>query len=441
MAFLGRLPGLAALKRGVRRGARSLWSRDRAELRGHRALVTRLGRMAILVTRGVVVHRVGMMAASLTFFTVFSIIPMLAVVLWGLKLIDHLPALKAERPTAPHLLTGNEMLHLALAEILRAVHRASETTGLLALAALLYAAMKMFSFTERALHTISGAARRRPRYARTLGYVALLLVPPAVLGLAGLLSAAIRWPLGEQIDRLLRFLPELDLALVALLGLGVLWLAATLLYWSAARAQIPFSSASVGGLLSALVLPAVFWVHANFQVGVSRSSAVGSGFLAFPVFLTWSFSSWYVLLVGAEIAVAHHVEAVLVHGARAFRLDLAGEREASLEVLLRVAQAGAPVLSADELARRLRLPPQVVGSLCARLLDRGLLEEHRGALALAFDPAARTVADLVETIERDPALAEAHQEVEQALPLPTRVSPPSTLTLAELATLPPLRRA
>jgi DNA-binding IscR family transcriptional regulator len=160
---------------------------------------------------------------------------------------------------------------------------------------------------------------------------------------------------------------------------------------------------------------------------VSKASPVGSGFIAFPVFLMWAFSSWYALLIGAEIAVAHYVDNVLVHGARSFTLDLAGEREASMAFLMRLAgrarSVGRAQASADQLARELRLPPQLVGDLCMRLVDRGLLMEAKGGFVLDFDPEKTSVGTLVSAVERDPALAAAHRDVEEM---------PPRLTLAQL---------
>ena len=75
-----------------------------------------------------------------------------------------------------------------------------------------------------------------------------------------------------------------------------------------------------------------------------------------------------------------------------------------------------PAISYDDLARELRLPPQVVRNLCFRLVDRGLLAEAKGAFTLKFDPAETAVGTLVEAVERDPALAQAHRDVEEDFP-------------------------
>src|SRR5262252_7919430 len=111
MSWVKRMPGVAHVSRALAAASSAAWSRDRAGVRGVRALGIRVFRMAILVVRGIVVHRVGLLAAALTFFTIFSIIPMLVVVLWALKALDHLPVLSRELPSSPRFLSGNQLLH------------------------------------------------------------------------------------------------------------------------------------------------------------------------------------------------------------------------------------------------------------------------------------------------------------------------------------------
>jgi len=149
-------------------------------------------------------------------------------------------------------------------------------------------------------------------------------------------------------------------------------------------------------------------VFANVQIGVSNANAVTSGFLAFPVFLVWAKASWYAVLIGAEIAVAHRTDSVLVHGAATFRLDCAGERKAGVAIILHLTRAAArapgAAVSENELARDLRLPPAIVRELCFRLVRRGLLDEDVHGFHLRGDPEAMTSEVVSDAIDRDPSL-------------------------------------
>jgi membrane protein len=408
MSWLFTVPPVARVRSAAARRARNVWGRDRARLSGPAAFRTRVARVAFLAGRGVLTHRLGLHGAALTYYTVFAIVPLLVVVLWSLKLLHHLPVISPELPAQVKVPTGNQLLHSALGLILDAVARTSEvTSGIIGLAALLFAVSKLFGYTERAMHMISATSERAPSFWRVLGYGALLLVPPAQLALSGALLWLLRRAPGEVLPRIIGAIPGFEVALGLVLGFAALWMAVTLLYLSAVRARLPFSSAAAGGALAAVALVVVFWVFASLQVGAKQSSALGSGFLAFPVFLVWAFSSWMTILLGAEVAVAHHVDQVLVHGAIAFDLDGAGARQAGVSMMVKItelAAGGDAVVTEEALARRVRLPPHVVRDLALRLIDRGLLAREAGGLRLRCDPSRTTAARVADAIDRDPAL-------------------------------------
>ncbi|HVU51551.1 MAG TPA: YihY/virulence factor BrkB family protein [Polyangia bacterium] len=402
------VPAFARLGRAVRRRTEGVWTRDRADLRGLPALWTRTARIAVHAARGVYAHRLGLQGAALTYYTAFAIVPLLVVLLWSAKAAHLLPAITPEVPSGVKVPTGNQLLAATLGQILDAVGRTSEiTSGVVGLAVLLFTISKLFAFTERALHIIAASGQRAPSLRRVLGYVALLLVPAALLAVSGVLLALLRGARAHGLAGVLGVIPGVDLALGIALGLGALWLAVTLLYSAAVRARIPFASAAVGGALASLALVVVFWVFASFQIGASKASALGSGFLAFPVFLLWVFSSWYTFLVGAEIAVAHHVDRVLVHGAASFRLDCAGQRRAGVALMVQLterAAGGQEEVTADTLARPLRLPPSLVRDVAFRLVDRGLLAVGKEGFILACDPSRTTATRVADAVDRDPKL-------------------------------------
>jgi membrane protein len=299
-------------------------------------LPTRLARIATWTLRGFVRHELSVRAAALAYYTIFSIVPVLVVVLWTLKLLDVIPHMPATPVRAlgsgEYLSRGgggeNPMLHEAVRAILDRVNRADRfKTGLVGLGALLYGVLRLIRHAQVALDTIAGARGHPPKYRRLLGYLGLLLLPPALLmvsGMARRLSAA---PLGEAVvhaaKRILEVVPALRSAASALFGLGVVCLALTIFYASAARARIAFRSSLIGAAVAALLLAVVLWIFASFQIGAARAGALASGMAAVPVFLLWSFFSWLVILLGAQIAVAHERDQILVHGGSDVHTELA----------------------------------------------------------------------------------------------------------------------
>ncbi len=118
------------------------------------------------------------------------------------------------------------------------------------------------------------------------------------------------------------------------------------------------------------MLAVVLWAFTRLQIGVSRAGALQSGMAAIPVFLLWAHASWLVILLGAQIAIAHELDGILIHGTSALSLDPYGEQMAGLQIMVETTRRAlsspddTPVddgrggtATANELARELRLLP------------------------------------------------------------------------------------
>ena len=407
----------AAVRRArgaVQRYSRKVWSGDRYAMGGWAALRMRVARILTWSIRGVFKNKLSLEAAALTYYTVFSIVPVLVVALWVLKLfgaIHHLtPALP--RPsdlTAPEQApTSAVLLRQTVHGILTAVQNTGRLQiGIAGVAALAYGVGKQVFHMERALDAIAGARDRPPHYRRMLGYLALLALPPALLVVSGVLRALARLPIGNGFARILSgvlaAMPLLRSAASAVIGLAILGLALAILYSSAARARVAWSSALVGGLVGALLLAGVLWVFARLQIGASHQGALQSGMAAIPVFLLWTFSSWLVILIGDQVAIAHELDSILVHGARLWKLNPYDEQIAGVQIMIestrRALSLGDHATTTNELARRLRLLPASVRDVAGRLRAAGLLRQNEADRHwLACDPARTHLRDVVSAI-------------------------------------------
>ncbi len=130
---------------------------------------------------------------------------------------------------------------------------------------------------------------------------------------------------------------------------------------------------------------------------------------AVPVFLMWSFSSWLVILIGAQVGVAHELDGIMVHGVRALHLDPYDEQVAGVQIMVeatrRASSASGAGATADETARRLRLLPECVRDLTGRLQRAGLIRHDAGGFQLACDPDRTSLRDVVSAVIGRPARA------------------------------------
>jgi membrane protein len=419
------------LRAAMKRYGGSVWDRDRAALGGWAALRTRVARIATWSVRGLFTRRLSTEAAALAYYTIFSIVPVLVIVLWALKLFHAIPYLApaagdaqiiGDATSEVRFPDANVLLRQAIRAVLSAVERTGAVeTGIAGLAALTYAVIRLVIHMEAALDSIAGARDRPARYRRMLGYLALLALPPVLLVVSGVFRVLAELPLGESVAGWISWVTEraplVKSTLGDVMGLGLLCLALAIFYTSAARARIVFRSAVVGGAVSAVLLAVVLWAFTRLQIGVSRAGAVQSGMAAIPVFLLWAHSSWLVILLGAQIAIAHELDSILIHGTSALSLDPYGEQMAGLQIMVATTRRAlsspddapaneerAGTATANELARELRLLPDNVREVAGRLQAAGLLRQaESGVYRLACDPEETRLRDVVGAIIGGPA--------------------------------------
>jgi membrane protein len=388
--------------------AREAWRRDRSAQGRLNAALTALVRIASWTVARVIRRSLPARAGSLVYQTVFALVPVLVVTLWGLAAFRLIPVLTNRlAPQSVEAFSGNKPLAEAGALILRAVEHAHDVkTGVVSIAVLLFSAGRLLASVDKRLDNSADAGSRRRLRARLTGYLLLGITMLLVIGVAIYLST---------------FAP----GAAAVLSAGGVWIGLMMLYGLASRAVVPVWSAGIAAAAAAIALLLVLAGFSWFQIGVTRYGAVQSAFAAFPVFLLWLFSSWLVILAGGEVAVAHAMDRLMARGVVAWRLDFNGEQALSLLLAIRAARAaaeGGPPLEVGEIVADVRLPPKAVRRVAARLVERQVLvQAGRAGYVLACDPGEVRLRDVVGAVSRDPAAAEARRVLVAALGHPVAV--------------------
>lgn len=423
------LQPIARAQGAVRKGLRDVWQTDRTQLGTGAALVNRVARSLTWTVRGVLRDGLSTRAAALTYYTIFSVVPVLVLIIWvvkGLHLSPRLVGLLG--PVGDGPLAGDRVLRWGATRLIEAVDREARTTdGVIGVAGVIYAAARLLRNMEQALGAIPGSGQRRPRYVRLLGYLVLLLLPAATfVAAAGL--AAVHALLDNHAIR--SVVQSVRTMIPAGAGLAVLavWCGLTALYATADRAGLAVRSCAVGAAVATLLFLGVLWAFVRFQIGAARAGSVHAGLSAGPVLLLLIYFSWYVTLIGAEVAVGNDVDRTLAHGAHTWRLDGAGESWAAVALMAAVARAtaqnddeakaekGGAAPGAKALAREIGVFPQVVDRLCGLLVARGLLVETcPGQFRLNRPAKEIAVGAIVDAVNRDPELDATRQRLATTL--------------------------
>jgi membrane protein len=381
-----------------------IWAAPGAGGRYGRRGLYRVSRIATATAQGFLANRLTVRAAALTYYTVLSLVPFLAFAFAILKgfgvyrtFVDA-----TLRPYVRDTFGENASLLGAMERVLRFVDRTDVSAlGVLGLVALVYTCLSLLGSVEDALNEAWGARTRRTFLRQVTDYVTLLVITPLLTVAATAVAAAAQSSfvveflrdalgLGVVIDFLLHFTSVL-----------VVGLALFAVYLILPNARVRALSAAVGAAVAALAWQAALIVYVRFQVGVSNFNALYSVLSAIPIFLVWTYVSWIVVLVGAQVAASHQNERTIRQRLRATRADQALRETLALLVAARVARAfvaGVPWRSRTETADLVELSPLTIEQTLDALVRGGVLARTAGAGDPTYLPARDLDALRVEDV-------------------------------------------
>jgi membrane protein len=354
-------------------------------------------RVVYLASRGFYEDACLIRASALTYITVLSLVPLLAVsfaVAKGLGFYQDLiqgsikPFL--DRTFGPHpgesvpIAPTNEGAHAmreAVEKVLDFV-QATQVSGLgaIGLLLLMFTVIKLLSTIEESFNHIWGAQRARTPVRKLTDYLAMVLVTPILLFAATGITTAAQSSSVVAFARSGLHLGPLFETGVKLAPLVSIWVAFAFVYLAMPNARTRWRSAVIGALVGGSLWQLALLVQIQFQMGIARYNAIYASFAAVPIFLIWVQTSWLTVLLGAEVCFAHQSAATYYPDSPA-----AGSlRERERIALRALARIGArslraePAATASELAQALGVSLRPLELVLGELVDGGLLAATRG---------------------------------------------------------------
>jgi len=344
-------------------------------------------------------------ASSLTFTTLFALVPLLAVVFAVLAMFPLFDDLRTriETQALPALLPA-EIAAPVLDALTHFADRALALGGL-GLAALLGSALVLLYTIDGALNAIWRVRRPRPLGQRVLVYWAALTLGPLVVAVSltvssWALSAAQGW-VGPIPGALRWLLGALEFLLLALTMAG--------LYHYLPNTDVRWRHALIGGVFVALGIELAKQALGWYVRAFPANAAIYGAAAALPLLLLWIYTVWVVVLLGAVIAA--YAPSLSMRVAR--RPPTPGDRFDLALVLLRelhgARQRRQRGLTLGELSQRLRLDPLQIEPVLETLLgldwvgrlDEGGAQRH----VLTCEPAGTAAAPLVDALLLAPSAA------------------------------------
>src|SRR4051812_37877916 len=307
-------------------------------------------------------ENISLRASALTYATIFSLVPMLTVALAILQSLHQEEFQARVRGFVQELLApGIREDTGALLE--RFISRASGmAAGWIGFSVLAITAGALLRNLDGSLNEIWNVRRDRKLWVRILIYVVILLLGPLMVAASLAGSSELRAAVLQT------QLPYTQ-TLVALFP----WLASvfafTLLYKLAPAAAVRIRSAFAGGLVAGLGWQLAQRAFTAFGAQIFRINPIYGSLGAAPLFLSWIYVSWIMVLFGARLAYAvEHASYLRVYGHLG---DTPRTRELiAAQIAHQVTLAhyrGQPAPTARDLSRKLDVPLELAGHLVERM--------------------------------------------------------------------------
>lgn len=350
-------------------------------------------RVVSLALRGFDEDRCQLRASALTFYSLLSIVPVLALafgIAKGFGMQNNLEVVIAER------FQGQEEVVAWLIEFANAF-LANTQGGVVAgvgVALLFWTVIKVLGNIENSFNAIWGVRTSRSLARKFSDYLSIMLICPILLMLSSSMTVFITTQITLITERiaLLGPLSGVIALLLNILPYAVLWIMFCFIYIFLPNIKVSFKAAFTAGIISGTIYQVVQWAYVYFQVGFSKYNAVYGSFAALPLFLVWLQVSWLIVLFGAEISFAVDNEETYEFERDCSRATPRFKRLLSL----RIAQAciqrfvkGKGGVSTVDVAHQLETPIRLVRELLFNLVEAGVLSElkQNGSVGELYQPA------------------------------------------------------
>lgn len=387
-----------------------IWRIRQRDLTKARSFFIRLLRIIILTFRGITEDRIQLRASALTFYTLLSIVPLLAMV-FGIAKGFGLD-MTLEKLLIQKMNSQQEIVNRAIGfsrELIESVKGGVIAT--FGIVFLFWSILKILSNIEDAFNQIWGVKKGRSPMRKISDYLSLMLICPFLLGVSSTITVVITSNLNLFMTKisLLNALNPAISSLVNLLPYALLWVLFSFLYLFMPNTKVNLKSGILAGIIAGTIYQIFQWGYINFQIGITKYHAIYGSFAAFPLFLIWLQLSWLVVLLGAEISFAHQNVDTYEFEQDCSKVSYTLKQLLTLRIthlLVKGFSEGDRSWSETKISQTLDIPVRLVRQILHQLVISGIVSEIRldeervNVYQPGRDTEKMTLKNVIDTLER-----------------------------------------
>ena len=353
----------------------------------------KLLRIVLLAFRGFDEDKCQLRASALTYYSLLSIVPVVAMAFGVAKGFGF------EKLLEKQLMDKFPGQQEVFGQVIGFANTLLENTkgGVVAgigVAILFWTVIKVLGNIEKSFNDIWGIKQARAISRKFSDYLSIMLICPILVivssGVTVFVSTQILL-ITEKIS-LLGVLSPLIFLIIKILPYCVIWLLFSFIYIFMPNTKVNFSSGIVAGIIAGTIYQLVQWAYINFQIGATKYNAIYGSFAALPLFLVWLQLSWLIVLLGAEISFAHQnvdtyeFEPDCLLTSHSFRRLIALR---ITQLLVKNFAKGEKSLTATQISHVLEIPVRLARDVLFELSESGVIIETKTKdyKVLGFQPA------------------------------------------------------
>lgn len=367
-------------------------------------------RVLILTVRGFAEDKCKFRASALTFYSLLSVVPVIALMFGIAK------GFGLEKKVEAELIQKMEGQQEVVEKIISFSSSLLDNTsgGFIAgigVVFLFWSVIKVLSNIESAFNDIWGVKTPRHIGRKFSDYLSIMLVCPFLLVLAGSVTVAISSQIQTVIEKtpLFSTIGPFIMFLLKLLPYSTIWIVFTFIFIFMPNTKVKLRYGLLAGIVAGTIFQIVQWIYINFQIGAAKYGAIYGSFAALPLFLLWLHISWMIVLFGAEFSFAHQNVDTYEFEPDCLSASYSFKKLLSLLItnqLVKIFCRGEQPFDAAKISHTLEIPIRLVRQILFELVGAGVLSEVKindgkdVAYQPAVDTAKLTVKYVIESLEQ-----------------------------------------
>lgn len=329
-------------------------------------------KLLFYTVQGLSSHGTMVRSAALTFYTLMSLVPVVALVFAVVKGFGLAEGL--EQNLYEVLPQSPEVIDYVVGFAQKALARTQGGwVALVGVLTLFWAVIKVFGSIEDAFNNIWEVRSTRSAARKYGDYIAVVVVAPILWVISSSMGNYAAEILGVAGSPALEVLSRAGSLVVA-------WVMFTFIYVVLPSTKVRFTAALTAGMVAGTAFVLFQWGYVYLQRWMTSYNAIYGSFAALPLFLLWMQISWEILLLGGELSFAYQNVARFDEERESLLVSYDCRRKLMVGVMVLVSRAfrdGRGAVSFSEIRDRLDVPTRIMNNILYTLVQARMLNEIR----------------------------------------------------------------